>query len=81
MNGGSVLIDKFESRLSGTQKLVCTGSMLYQYSLAYWIAITDLHTDTIYRPHFAVSSLMLRRFTSHDNGTTLSATIVICDSV
>lgn len=36
---------------------------------------TNQLTATVYRPHFAVSSVMLLRFTAQERGVTLSVTI------
>lgn len=36
--------------------------------------IIEMHTAIEYKPHFAVSSERLLRFTGHDNGATLSVT-------
>jgi hypothetical protein len=61
---GGFIVDEFHGALSQAISPVCR-----------WPKSKGLHTAILYRPHFAVSGLMLFRFTCHLSGTRRSVAI------
>lgn len=66
MDGRRIFIDELERGLSEKPQIESASTQN---------PTVNTHTATVYKPHFAVSSLTLLRFTCQERGTTRSVTM------